>query len=94
MNWGLPVDSDIGDFVRDENNCHQCAVSGEVLEQCAETYADHDQSPVTIDTLMKLGWNQETCTQFYFGNLTSGSDYDDMYEPGQGSESALVLGTK
>ena len=92
MNWGLPVDSDIGDFVRDENNCHQCAVSGEVLEQCAKT--DHDQSPVTIDTLMKLGWNQETCTQFYFGNLTSGSDYEDMYEPGQGSESALVLGTK
>ena len=80
MNWGLPVDEDIKDFVRSENGCHQCPVDGDVLEQCADIHANHDESPVKIDFLTELGWNQENCTLAYYRNSTGDSDYEDAYQ--------------
>ena len=83
MNWGLPVDEDIGDFVRDENDCHSCPVDGDVLEQCAESHVDHDQSPVKILALTELGWDTQTCLRFYYPNSTDGNstsaDYENPY---------------
>ena len=88
MNWGLPVDEDIKDFVRDENDCHQCAVEGDVLEQCTEHYVNHDESPVKIDFLTELGWDQENCSLAYYGNATSGSDYEDYQQDYQESSAS------
>lgn len=78
MNWGLPVDEDIGDFVRNENGCHNCPVDGDVLEQCVELHANYDQSPVKMAALTKLGWNEESCLLAYHGNST-GADYESDY---------------
>ena len=78
MNWGLPVDEDIGDFVRNENGCHNCPVDGDVLEQCVELHANYDQSPVKMAALTKLGWNEESCLLAYHGNST-GTDYESDY---------------
>ena len=80
MNWGLPVDEDIGDFVRDENDCHSCPVDGDVLEQCAESHVDHDQSPVKILALTELGWDTQTCLRFYYPNATDGNSTSADYE--------------
>ena len=89
-NWGLPVDEDIKDFVRDENDCHQCAVDGDVLEQCSEHYVNHDESPVKIDFLTELGWDQENCSLAYYGNATSGSDYEDYQQDYQESSASQI----
>ena len=76
MDWGLPIESEIPDFLRNEDGCHSCPIDGLPSDSCLENHVNHDQSPVIIKNLTELGWKNSSCW-IWLSYYPNSSDYDD-----------------